>query len=338
MVTERFESVQILGKMVQNGRYKIIAEWLLIVHFLSGGVDVLVHVVVDPGDLVSHGSLNGRVSVSHGVSLNSRVGVSNRLLDLVFDGLDLLDLDLGLSVDNRGNLVGVGSVASVPRWVVSVSLVENVGISFSLSLGVPLGKVMVSTVDSGVLVDHGLVVGSVSHGVGISDRGSSDGLSVGDNGGLDLLNNGLSLDIDLLDSSGLGLMMGMRASMMVDHGLVSIVEVRHLSLVHLGIGLSVEMQGLEGLDRGGLLGGHDSITIVFHMVIGLSHGKSQKRGQNLSKPIFFLNPNFYFPNFFTYEEFHGDTNTGDAASTTAMEKRGMTRLLYRLESPGVGTS
>merc|ERR1712026_106993 len=37
MVTERFESVQILGKMVQNGRYKIIAEWLLIVHFLSGG-------------------------------------------------------------------------------------------------------------------------------------------------------------------------------------------------------------------------------------------------------------------------------------------------------------
>ena len=56
MVTERFESVQILGKMVQNGRYKIIAEWLLIVHFLSGGVDILVHVVVDLGDLVSHGS------------------------------------------------------------------------------------------------------------------------------------------------------------------------------------------------------------------------------------------------------------------------------------------
>ena len=261
MVTERFESVQILGKMVQNGRYKIIAEWLLIVHFLSGGVDVLVHVVVDPGDLVSHGSLNGRVSVSHGVSLNSRVGVSNRLLDLVFDGLDLLDLDLGLSVDNRGNLVGVASVASVPRWVVSVSLVENVGISFGLSLGVPLGKVMVSTVDSGVLVDHGLVVGSVSHGVGISDRGSSNGLSVGDNGGLDLMNNGLSLNIDILDSGRLGLMMGMRSSMMVDHGLVSIVEVGHLSLVHLGIGLSVEMQGPL-----------------------LSHGKSQKRGQNLSKP------------------------------------------------------
>ena len=162
MVTERFESVQILGKMVQNGRYKIIAEWLLIVHFLSGGVDVLVHVVVDPGDLVSHGNLNGRVSVSHGVSLNSRVGVSNRLLDLVIIGLDHLDLDLGLGVDNRGNLVGVGSVASVPRWVVSVSLVENVGISFSLSLGVPLGKVMV---DSGVLVDHGL---TVSPGLSVS--------------------------------------------------------------------------------------------------------------------------------------------------------------------------
>ena len=29
MVTERFESVQTLGKMVQNGRYKIITEWLL---------------------------------------------------------------------------------------------------------------------------------------------------------------------------------------------------------------------------------------------------------------------------------------------------------------------
>ena len=177
---------------------------------------------------------------------------------------------------------------------------------------------MVSTVDSGVLVDHGLVVGSVSHRVGISDRGSSDGLSVGDNGGLDLLNNGLSLDIDLLDSSRLGLMMGMRASMMVDHGLVSIVEVRHLSLVHLGIGLSVEMQGLEGLDRGGLLGGHDSITIVFHMVNGLSHGKSQKRGQNLSKAKNFRIPNFYIPNFYTYEEFHDDAKTGDAASTTAM--------------------
>merc|ERR1712122_358532 len=158
---------------------------------------------------------------------------------------------------------------------------------------------MVSTVDSGVLVDHGLVVGSVSHGVGISDRGSSHRVSVGNNRDLDLLNNGLSLNIDILDSSRLGLMMGMRASMMVDHGLVSIVEVRHLSLVHLGIGLSVEMQGLEGLDRGGLLRGHDSIAIVFHMVvIGLSHGKSQKRGQN--------------------EEFHGDTKTGDAASTTAI--------------------
>merc|ERR1719322_2032964 len=92
----------------------------------------------------------------------------------------------------------------------------------------------------------------------------------------------------ILDSGRLGLMMGMGASMMVDHGLVSIVEVRHLSLVH----LSIEMQGLKGLDRGGLLRGHDSIAIIFHMVIGLSHGKSQKRGQN--------------------EEFHGDTKTGDA--------------------------
>merc|ERR1712018_614979 len=114
---------------------------------------------------VSHGSLHSRVSIGHR-SLNGRVGVRNRLLDFVFDGLNLLDLDLGLGVDNRGNLVGVGSVASVPRWVVSVSLVENVGISFSLSLGVSLGKVMVSTVDSGVLVglavSPGLSVSGVS--------------------------------------------------------------------------------------------------------------------------------------------------------------------------------
>ena len=72
----------------------------------------------------------------------------------------------------------------------------------------------------------------------------------------------------------------------VDHGGLNMVgdgvDLGHHGLVDFSVSLGIVVQSLGGLYFGGLLRGDDTIAIVFHMVNGLSHSKSEDRGQNLT--------------------------------------------------------
>ena len=104
---------------------------------------------------INHLSLISRLVVNDG-SLDHGLVVNNggNLLLSVSDGVVLVLLSEGRGVVSHVIVVDSARVSSVPRRVVSMGSVENVGISFSLSLGVSLDKMTVSLGAEMTLVEH----------------------------------------------------------------------------------------------------------------------------------------------------------------------------------------
>merc|ERR1712026_569376 len=189
---------------------------------------------------------------------------------------DLLVKVLVLVLSRVANVVvvsGIGPVVSVELvgvvlllGVVSISVVEHLGISLSLSLGQVVG------VYKGLLV-----LSSISHGGNISLNSGGRNMFVLHSlvlnlGGL--VDNGRSVNLGGGVDHG-----GVHLGGSVDIGSVNLgvsVNVGHGGLVDFSVSLGSIVHSLGGLNFGGLLGGNDAISIVFHMVDGLSHGKSQK--------------------------------------------------------------
>ena len=113
------------------------------------------HLILNSGLLsINHLSLISRLVVNDG-SLNHRLVVDNRgnLLS-VSHGVVLVLLTILVLLSVGRGVIHPARVASVPRRVVSMGGVENVGISFSLSLGVSLGKMTDSLGTEKTLVEH----------------------------------------------------------------------------------------------------------------------------------------------------------------------------------------
>ena len=276
--------VQIHGK----GRYKIIANRLIgfslnlsleksvelrsirisvvdhrLVSIRGGGVsDRGGHLVVS----ISHG--NGRLvdngvdglGVGHGGPVDGVIGDS-----ISHGGLfDLLDLNLGFGVDDGSNLVSI--YGGVSLRIISISVVENLGISLGLSLSLSLVKAVECRNICRSIVDHRLVMGGISNGVVVVDIGSLVGVSHG--GGI---GDGRSLDLRGFVDHGV---------VVVDIGSLVGIDMGNMGLVHSGIGLSLHVDSrvmdhssvvsdLGGLNAGGV---HN----------GVGRGQSQKRSNNLS--------------------------------------------------------
>merc|ERR1711953_910013 len=114
---------------------------------VDNGVDGL---GVSDGGGVGHGG--HRVGISHGGLFNLPV-LSRSLFDDVV-------------VDDGSNLLSISHGSGVSLRIVSISVVENLGISLGLSLSLSLVKsVVLRSIRISVVVDHRLVMG------GISDRG-----------------------------------------------------------------------------------------------------------------------------------------------------------------------
>ena len=136
------------------------------------------HLILNSGLLsINHLGLISRLVVNDG-SLDHGLVVNNggNLLLSVSDGVVLVLLSEGRGVVSHIIVVDSARVSSVPRRVVSMGSVENVGIGFSLSLGVSLGKMtdslgtektLVEHIE-GVLVSHGELVG---HGLVLVELG-----------------------------------------------------------------------------------------------------------------------------------------------------------------------
>ena len=123
---------------------------------LNSGLLSINHLGLISRLVVNDGSLNHGLVVNHGGNLLS---VSHGVVLVLLTILVLLSVGRGVIHSAR--------VSSVPRRVVSMGSVENVGIGFSLSLGVSLGKMtdslgtektLVEHIE-GVLVSHGELVG-----------------------------------------------------------------------------------------------------------------------------------------------------------------------------------
>merc|ERR1712004_22566 len=209
--------VQIHGK----GRYKIIASQLIMVLGVSVGmgvVSVVVHhilvsisdgggnsVCISQGGGISDGLNDLRDGISsdrggHLVSISDGGGVGVGSLSIVV--LLLNGYNLGLGVDD-GSIRG-----GITLRPVAISVVENLGISFSLSLGLSLVEsvVYLGSIRISVVVNHR----RGGHRVSISDGGGHLVVSISD--GLDGLWG--FVDHGVVD---IGSLMG------VDHGHLSLV-------------------------------------------------------------------------------------------------------------------
>merc|ERR1712029_1036230 len=173
--------VQIHGK----GRYKIIATQsiMVLIGGVSKGVSVLVS--ISQGGGIGNGSL---VLVDDGldglgISDGGGVGHGGPVDGVIIShgGLfHLLDLNLGVGVDDGSNLVSI--YGGVSLRIISISVVENLGIGLGLSLSLSLVKAVECRNICRSIVDHRLVMS------GISDGGPVDGggnlVSVSHGGGI----------------------------------------------------------------------------------------------------------------------------------------------------------
>merc|ERR1712241_339241 len=126
-----------------------------------------------------------------GLGVSNRGGVGG---DSISHGglFDLLDFNLGFGVDDGSNLVSI--YGGISLGIVSISVVENLGISLGLSLSLSLVKAVECGDICRSIVDHRLVMGGISDGghlVIISD-GGGNGVSVSHGGGI---GDGRSLDL-----------------------------------------------------------------------------------------------------------------------------------------------
>ena len=265
--------VQIHGK----GRYKIIATQSIMV--LIGGVSIGVSVLVSisQGGGIGNGSLVLVDDGLDGLGISDGGGVGHGGpvdgVSISHSGLfDLLDLNFGFGVDDGSNLVSISHGGGVSLRIVSISVVENLGISLGLSLGLSLVKAVECRDICRSIVDHRLV----SKRGGISDWGGHLVVSISD-GGDSLLS--------ISHGSGIGDGRSLDLRGFVDHGVVvvdirSLVDMGNMGLVHSGIGLSLHVDSrvmnhssvvsdLSGLNAGGV---HN----------GVGRGQSQKRSNNLS--------------------------------------------------------
>merc|ERR1712156_783794 len=143
--------VQIHGK----GRYKIIATQSIMV--LIGGVSIGVSVLVSisQGGGIGNGSLVLVDDGLDGLGISDGGGVGHGGLDGVsisHCGLfDLLDLNFRFGVDDGSNLVSISHGGGVSLRIVSISVVENLGISLGLSFSLSPDTLHVSLVKSVVL-------------------------------------------------------------------------------------------------------------------------------------------------------------------------------------------
>ena len=243
--------VQIHGK----GRYKIIATQSIMV--LIGGVSIGVSVLVSisQGGGIGNGSLVLVDDGLDGLGISDGGGVADGDFGI---GLgDLLEKVIGGGVDD-GLLTIIVVEGGVSMRIVSISVVENLGISLGLGLSFSLSP---DTLHASLV--KSVVLSSIRISVVVDIRGC-----ISDGGG----------NVD----PGVG-----NFRLGVDHGVVVVdirsmvgIDMGNMGLVHSGIGLSLHVDSrvmdhssvvsdLSGLNAGGV---HN----------GLGRGQSQKRSNNLS--------------------------------------------------------
>merc|ERR1711987_8371 len=220
---------------------------MVLIGGVSIGVSVLVSISQGGGIVVVDDGLDGLgISDGGGVGHGGPVdGVS-----ISHSGLfDLLDLNFGFGVDDGSNLVSISHGGGVSLRIVSISVVENLGISLGLSLSLSLVKAVECRNICRSIVDHRLVMGGISNGVVVVDIGSLVGVSHG--GGI---GDGRSLDLRGFVDHGI---------VVVDIGSLVGIDMGNMGLVHSGIGLSLHVDSrvmdhssvvsdLSGLNAGGV--------------------------------------------------------------------------------------
>merc|ERR1712241_1196418 len=196
-----------------------------------------------------------------GLGVSYRGGVGG---DSISHGglFDLLDFNLGFGVDDGSNLVSI--YGGISLGIVSISVVENLGISLSFSLvkAVECRDICRS------IVDHRLVMGGISDGgnLGSISNGGGNWVSVSHGGGI-----GDSRSLDLRG--------------FVDHGFVVVdirilvgIDMGNMGLVHSGIGLSLHVDS-RVMDHSSVVSDLGSLN-AGGVHNGVGRGQSQKRSNN----------------------------------------------------------